>query len=499
MSMVALRQASPNGQVGQVEAHPRSLDPAGTAPPRGNWFARHPAWPLTVLLVGWPVWWVLGVQNRMFIVMAIPAVWQMYRWRATRSRTIRLPPGFGLWLLFLLVMLAGVATLKLQAPGTLVSSYANRVLSYVARAIDYFGATVFLLYAGNLTESEMPRKRLAWLLGLVGIYAVAGGLLGVLDPHISFTSPIAHLLPQKIQDAVSSSLNPGTAQNQPILGFAEGRVKAPFDYTNTWGECLAFLLPWLYVAWRSYGTRRQGQACLVLLALSIVPIVYSLNRGLWIAVGVAVLYMALRLAAQGKLVLLGALCGALALVAVVIVASPLQGLISSRLAHGKSNTGRATLSNTALQTALASPVLGWGDTRHAQGSASSIAIGKTANCHRCGNKNVGGNGQLQLLLITTGFLGSACYVGFFLYGAWRYRRDRTPYGMAGVLVLLLGFVFMFVYEAGGPPLGFTMLTYALLWRNDRELQNRWAVAEQPGLPAGQAGTGQRSLGTGVPA
>jgi len=72
--MVALRQASPNGQVGQVKAHPQSLDPAGTAPPRGNWFARHPAWPLSVLLVGWPVWWLLGIETRMFILMAIPAV-----------------------------------------------------------------------------------------------------------------------------------------------------------------------------------------------------------------------------------------------------------------------------------------------------------------------------------------------------------------------------------------------------------------------------------------
>jgi len=38
-----------------------------------------------------------------------------------------------------------------------------------------------------------------------------------------------------------------------------------------------------------------------------------------------------------------------------------------------------------------------------------------------------------------------------------------------VLVLILGFPFMIVYIAVGPPLAFTMLAYALLWKNDRIL------------------------------
>jgi hypothetical protein len=480
--MVLLRRDSPNGQVGHAEPQVRSPALGAGSRPRGNWFKRTPGWPLIVLLAGWPVWWALGIENRIGTVMAIPALWQMYRWRATRNRTIRLPPGFGLWMLFLIVMLLGAFALKLQAPQTLSSPVSNRVLSFAARAVDYGTATTLLLYAGNLTEEEFPRRRLAFLLGLVGAYAVAGGLLGVVDPHIGFTSPIAHLLPKSFQSALSSSLNPSTAQNQPILGYTEGRVKAPFDYTNTWGECLAILLPWLIVAWRAYGTKRLRTFTIAVLALSIIPIVYSLNRGLWIAVAAAILYLAVRLAAQGRLALLGAVCVGVTLIAIVIVATPLQSLISQRLAHGKSNTGRASLSAVALHAAAASPLIGWGDTRHVQGSASSITVGKTAGCSRCGNKNVGGDGQLQLLLITTGFLGAICYISFFAYGVWRYRRDTTPYGMAGVLVLLLMFLFMFVYEAGGPPLAFTMLAYALLWRNDREMQRQNALSAGEGRP-----------------
>jgi hypothetical protein len=81
-----------------------------------------------------------------------------------------------------------------------------------------------------------------------------------------------------------------------------------------------------------------------------------------------------------------------------------------------------------------------------------------------------------MLLISEGFLGAALYCGFFIYGIWRYWRDPTPYGIAGVLVLILGFPFMLVYVAVGPPLAWTMLAYAVLWKNDRERQKEAAAA-----------------------
>jgi hypothetical protein len=36
-----------------------------------------------------------------------------------------------------------------------------------------------------------------------------------------------------------------------------------------------------------------------------------------------------------------------------------------------------------------------------------------------------------------------------------------------VLVLLLSFWYMFSYDATGAPLGFTMLAYAVVWKNDQ--------------------------------
>jgi hypothetical protein len=85
------------------------------------------------------------------------------------------------------------------------------------------------------------------------------------------------------------------------------------------------------------------------------------------------------------------------------------------------------------------------------------------------------------MLICTGLVGAALYCLFFGYGFWHYRRDKTPYGLAGLQVILVGFWFMFVYEAVGPPLGFVMIVYALLWKNERV-----RLGIEPDLTAGEA-------------
>jgi hypothetical protein len=100
---------------------------------------------------------------------------------------------------------------------------------------------------------------------------------------------------------------------------------------------------------------------------------------------------------------------------------------------------------------------------------------------------VGNNGQLWLLFICSGFAGAALYFAFFAYGTWRYWRDTTPEGIAGVLVLLLTFVFMVVYTAVGAPLGITMLAYAVLWRNE---QARREAAGEPAFIGRLDGSGR---------
>jgi hypothetical protein len=252
---------------------------------------------------------------------------------------------------------------------------------------------------------------------------------------------------------------------------------------------LAILLPWLLVAWWTYGSRRERKAVVAVAAIAAVSIIYSLDRGLWVGIACGILYLALRYAARGRLGMLASIFGVIALAGIIVVASPLQSLIQQRLSHGKSNAVRGSLSLIAVQDAVSSPLIGYGDSRHELGSVNSIAVGKTSNCNNCGSRDIGGNGQLWLLLISHGFLGTGFYLGFFAYGVVRYRRDPTAYGMAAVLVLLLGFIFMIVYQAIGAPLACTMLSYAILWKNEREMRSATAAAAVDAGPGARAAWG----------
>ena len=469
--------AEPSGRPGEPSRHAR----------RGSsWRSRHPEWPIIALLALYPLWWALGVADWMLIATAIPAGLRLRQWAGSRSRAVRLPDGFAIWMLFLLVMLAGAAMLTLRAPDTVAGSLSNRVISYGNRAANYGAATVLLLFACNLTERELSRRRLAWFLGLVAIYTTIGGVAGMVAPHFQFTSPLAYGIPHSLQSStlIGSTLHPGLSQVQSVLGSAQGRPKAPFDYTNSWGYAISILLPWLFVAWWAEGTPRQRKLAIVLGVVAVAPIIYSLDRGVWIGVGLSAGYVAVRTAARGRLAPLGAICAIVAAVGIAVIVTPLGSVVTSRLQHGQSDSIRSSLSEATVKAALASPILGYGDTRHQQGSPNSVAVGPTANCVQCGELALGSTGQLWLLLVCNGFVGAALYLGFFGYGIWRFRRDRTPYGLAGVLVLLLTFVYMFTYTAQPALLAFTMLSYALLWRNDRHrLTARQPAKSLPGNTA----------------
>ena len=135
--------------------------------------------------------------------------------------------------------------------------------------------------------------------------------------------------------------------------------------------------------------------------------------------GGSVVYLAVRFAARGKIGMLGGLVIVLAAIGIAIAATPLQGLISQRLDHGKSNAVRTSLSVSATQDGLASPLIGYGDTRHQQGSVKSIAVGRSTKCQQCGEVTIGSNGQLWLLLICNGILGTLFYLGLL-------RLRRVP-------------------------------------------------------------------------
>jgi hypothetical protein len=432
-----------------------------------------PAWPLAAVLAFYPLWWALGLGVLIFPIMAVPMVVLLARNRAN-GRPTRMPPGFAWWALFLLVVVVSIAALGADPHGTVAEHASDRLLAVGYRLAMYLSLTVLLVYAGNLTEVELPRRRLVRLLGWLFVVTVGGGLLGMFAGRFAFTSPVELLLPNSIRykGFVQSLVHPYAAQIMDLVGGAAPRPAAPWGYTNTWGNNFCLLVVWLVVAvWADPLRRarwRTKALALGCLAVSVLPVVYSLNRGLWIGLGVAIGYVALRYVLAGRVWILGALAVAAVGLVVALVASPLGEVVGARLDNGKSNGVRSFLIERALDGVVDSPVIGYGSTRNTVGGRNSITVGESSKCERCGNFTVGGNGQLWQVLYAHGLAGTVTYLGFFGYGLWRFRRDRTPIGIAASAAIVTSFSAMLWYNSLVTPLAFMFLAYALLWRNEAE-------------------------------
>lgn len=436
------------------------------APPR----RALPAWPLAGVLLLYPLWWALGLGVLIFPLAAVPMGVLLIRAHLA-GRPVRLPPGFTLWAVFLATVVVGVAVLGAEPAGTIDEHARSRLLGAGYRISQYGALAVLLVYAGNLTDAELSRRRLvrllAWLFGVT----VAGGLLGVFAGHFEFTSPVEMLLPSHVRNKgfVQSLVHPYAAQIMDVVRDSHPRPAAPWGYTNTWGNNFCLLVVWFAAwAWGRPASRATRLFALACLAVSVVPVVHSLNRGLWIGLGAAAVYVAVRLALTGRVLAIGALAVAAGGLAVALAVTPLGGVVSARLDDGKSNGVRSYLVERAVTGMAESPVVGFGSTRTTMGGRNSITVGESAACERCGNFTVGGNGQLWQLLFAHGLVGTAGYLGFFGYGLWRFRRDRTPIGIAGSCAIFGGFVAMLWYNTLVTPLAFMFLAYALLWRNECE-------------------------------
>src|SRR3954467_12772381 len=108
-----------------------SFAPVGVRPGDTGWGIRPPrlaprstGWPLTVLLVGYPLWWALGMGTLIVFVLCVPMVVQLWL-----RRPVRVPPGFGIWLVFLIWVALSATMLDVNPPGTLPAEAIDRTVS----------------------------------------------------------------------------------------------------------------------------------------------------------------------------------------------------------------------------------------------------------------------------------------------------------------------------------------------------------------------------------
>src|SRR5688572_8087323 len=126
-----------------------------------------PAWPLYALFVALPIWWVLGAAYFIWPLVTFPLFFAFLL-----RGEIKIPPRFGLWLLFLAWMLIA----SLQAEG------GSSIFVVLYRVSLYVSATLLFLYVFNAKRDGLPDGTIVKLMAIFWAEVMIGGFAGVLFP-----------------------------------------------------------------------------------------------------------------------------------------------------------------------------------------------------------------------------------------------------------------------------------------------------------------------------
>jgi polysaccharide biosynthesis protein PslJ len=405
-------------------------------PPTTDPLRELPAWPVGVLLVGFPVWWALGFSWLAVLGSAL----LMLVLLIARGR-VELPPGFGIWAVFLVFAIGAAVELD----GAL------RLVGFAVRIANYVGSTIVLLYVYNAGRALSPDK----LIGYVACYfatVATGGWLGVVVPHGTLPTIAEKVLPPAVRNngLVSALVHPAFAEVQQPFGspVSFARPSAPFPFTNSWGCNVALLVPLLIAGLVSARTRRLRSLIIALMVYATVPAAATLNRGMFIAIGAALAYAAVLYALRGRV---GAFLGlaAFGLGGYLLAASTgVIATLQARLQFSQSNAGRLEIYREAWRGAVASPLFGNGAPR----PSDLLDI------------SVGTQGQVWNLMFSYGFPALAGFVGFFVYAAARTFPIRTGAGPWLHVMMVIVVLTLVYYGYDGPQLSIAMVGAALALR-----------------------------------
>jgi len=401
-------------------------------------------WPLIVLSLGLPALFLVGLAS---VAWSLPGL--VFGAALLVRRGVAARPGSGL-------LVALVAWVLLS--GTQVRGMSSLAL------FGYRASLFVSLAATFIWICDAPRDRrfdaaVVRVVGWTFPIVVAFGWLAILMPQVSTDSLFLRLLPAGLADHpfMVDIASVRLAEVQGFLGYPVNRPSAPFAYANTWGSVVGITFPFFVADWvvgQARGRRRWG---MVVLAAAVVPVVVSLNRGLWVSGALALGYVALRRAVRGDLRTLVRLVLGAVLVVVVALASPLGGLVQGRLDRSAdSNETRQSVAREALDRGLESPLLGYG-------APSSETDSPVA---------VGSHGLLWYLVYSHGFVAAGLFLAWLLGTIRRGLRLADERGVWLAAVPMVALAQMPIYN---------VMPHLLLVGVAGALVVRAATQETPGL------------------
>ena len=414
---------------------------------------RLPAWPLILLFGFYPFWWAVGVVDVIRIPVGALMAMQMFR-----AGTLQAPRGFGIWLLFLLW--AGCSGIMLGSAGDLIG-FTYRYLLYIA-------ATSLFIYVYNGREA-LTSRAVSGMMTCWWLTTVIGGYLGILFPAGVIRTPMSYLLPAGLQsnELVNHMVIRRLAQyNSESSLQLEPRPSAPFLYTNNWGNVYSLLLPFVLVYLIEVRGERRYPWLLAMLPISAVPAALTLNRGMFVGIGIAIAYVVLRLLILRRFRAVGGLVALAALGLLLFQLLPTQERLANRLGGDTgTNSTRSSLYLQSLELVPESPIFGLGGPQPSSGVEQPP---------------VGTQGQLWMLLVSHGPIATALFTGWFILVFLRTRRRTDPMSLAAGTIILVGTVELLYYGILPNGLPIMMVATAMALRPPQ--------GSRQGAPAAQTGS-----------
>ena len=353
----------------------------------------HPALPFYIITL-LPVFWLIGLGRYTFATAGAAAGFGLML-----MHPIRVPRGFGPWLLFIGWTLASAFALEPTI---------GRYVAFSSRAVTTIGATFLFLYVYNLPAKYLPTGRvIAVFAGLFVFIAIGGGYLGLFLGETRFRTPLSQVIPRSLlqNSIINNTVRPPFAQEQDFLGFAINRPAFPFSFTNQWG---AALVPMTFLAVAYAGRmKRYRRLVPVIAVLALIPMAVSANRGLWIALVAAIFYIAIRRASAGQLLLAIRLVVVLVFAVGLILVSPLGEIVGGRTTSSHSIDARGDIYTDVIERVPESPLIGFG-APEANPDPTRPAIGT--------------HGMFWTALFGQGIPGVVLYVVFWAGMTWRTGR-----------------------------------------------------------------------------
>lgn len=369
---------------------------------------------LLVSVLAIPLLWVLGLSLITWVLLAFCLALGLsvrHDWLADRS--------FGWWLAFIVC----VAASSVAVPDT------PRFEAYLYRLVMYVAAAVFFIYGYTRVRNGAPVAKITQILVIYWGMIVVGGFLGLLLPGVTINSVAAHYAPDSLSnnEFVSVFLHPRFAQVQDFRNLGFPRPATLFGYTNGWGSAYAILTPLAIGLTLSLRNRMQRRAMWAALALSVIPAVLSVNRGLWLSLGVGILFVALHHVRRSA-VQVARVAIAISVLAVIAFAfTPLGDVVQGRINQTDPAQEQSRLSRDrqALNGILQSPILG-----HGAPQPNPIA----------GRPSIGTESEIFLLGFSSGIPALIAFFGFFVVVLRRMHRGGAPPGtlwaQASIVVFL---------------------------------------------------------------